>query len=194
MPKGGDLKNRKTLTGVTAVILVLLLFCAVYFALGEAKERRIRSEYPLVYTEYVELASEKYHISPEILYAVIRTESGFNPEAKSKAGACGLMQITPDTYDWLLYIRKETEHGDLFDPHTNIEYGAYFLAYLHRKFENWDTVFAAYNAGMNRVSEWLLDENISQNGRLVNIPFVETDNYVKKVNNAIEIYRNIYGM
>ena len=71
MPKGGGLKKRKTLTGVTAVILVILLFCATYLALGEAKEKRLKSEYPLAYTELVELASEKYHISPEILYAVI---------------------------------------------------------------------------------------------------------------------------
>ncbi len=176
------------------IMLVILLLCAALFALGEAKERRLKREYPIAFAETVELASEKYHISPEILYAVIRTESGFNPSAVSKAGACGLMQITPDTYDWLLYIRKEDTKGDLLDPHTNIEYGAYFLAYLHRKFESWDTAFAAYNAGMNRVSEWLLDENISQNGKLVNIPFVETDNYVKKVNNAIEIYKILYEM
>ena len=175
-------------------MLALLLLCGVYLALGEAKERRLKREYPLAYTDEVELASEKYHISPEILYAVIRTESGFDPNAVSKAGAYGLMQITPDTYDWLLYVRREDERGDLLDPGTNIEYGAYFLAYLHRKFESWDTAFAAYNAGMNRVSEWLVDENISENGKLINIPYVETDNYVKKVNNAIEIYRNLYEM
>ncbi len=188
------MKIRKTLTRTLALILALIFLCGAYLAFGEAKERRLLREYPLAYTDEVELASEKYHISPEILYAVIRTESGFDPNAVSKAGAYGLMQITPDTYDWLLYVRREDERGDLLDPRTNIEYGAYFLAYLHRKFESWDTVFAAYNAGMNRVSEWLLDENISENGRLVNIPYVETDNYVKKVNNAIEIYRSLYEM
>ena len=176
------------------IIIAFLLLCVVLWALGEAKEWRLRREYPLAYTDAVELASEKYHISPEILYAVIRTESGFDPNAVSHAGACGLMQITPDTYDWLLYTRKESDRGDLFDPYTNVEYGAYFLAYLHRRFKSWDTAFAAYNAGMNRVSEWLLDDSISKNGRLVNIPYAETDNYVKKVNNAIEIYRNLYEM
>ena len=188
------MKKGKIYARVLGIAVAALLLTAAFFALGEAKERRLMREYPLAYTEEVTLASEKYHISPEILYAVICTESGFDPDAESRAGACGLMQITPDTYDWLLYIRRENDRGDLFDPHTNIEYGAFFLSYLHRKFESWDTVFAAYNAGMNRVSEWLLDESITENGRLVNIPYTETDNYVKKVNNAIEIYRNLYEM
>ena len=174
-------------------MLVILLALTALLALGEAKERILKAEYPLAYTDAVELASEKYHIYPEILYAVIRTESGFDPDAVSRAGACGLMQITPDTYDWLCYIRKEEKSGDILDPYTNVEYGAYFLAYLFRKFDDWDTVFAAYNAGMNRVSEWLLDESISKDGRLVNIPYTETENYVRKVNNAIKIYKNIYG-
>ena len=47
---------------------------------------------------------------------------------------------------------------------------------------------------MNRVSEWLLDESVSENGVLVNIPYTETANYVIKVNNAIEIYKNLYGL
>ena len=176
------------------MILLFALVVAAYLAYGDAKEKMLKREYPLVFTDEVELASEKYHISPEILYAVIRTESGFNPNAKSSAGACGLMQLTPDTYDWLLYNRRENTKGDIFDPATNIEYGAYFLASLHRKFESWDTAFAAYNAGMNRVSKWLRDESVSENGVLVNIPYTETANYVIKVNNAIEIYKNLYGL
>lgn len=172
---------------VFIVVAVLLLVCA-----GEFMHRQNMRMYPKKYGEYVKLYSDKYNIDENIVYAVIRTESGFDPDAYSSAGAIGLMQITPDTYDWLLYLRKEEKLKQLYDIETNIDFGTYFLSCLYEKFGNWETVFAAYNAGLNRVSQWLENPEYAHENKLIHIPFTETRNYVKKVSNTIIKYRQIY--
>ena len=182
----------KSRSCLPAVILIILLVIAVWIAAGELKERHQKFMYPQKYSEYVEYYCEKYDVPTDIVYSVIHTESGFDEKVISHAGAIGLMQITPDTYDWLLYVRKEEKLSELTDPETCIDFGTYFLSYLYRKFGNWDTAFAAYNAGMNRVSEWLADERYAKDGELVYVPYTETRNYVKKVNNTIVKYKQIY--
>ena len=183
-------KQKSTLGVISAIIIILVIGIALY---GEIDRRIQMRMYPQEYSDYVELYAEKYNVPTEIVYSVIHTESGFDHTAKSSAGAIGLIQITPDTYDWLLYVRKEERHGELTEPRVNIDFGTYFLSYLYKKFGDYDTVFAAYNAGMNRVSLWLEDERYSQDGRLIRIPYTETENYVKKVNNAIAKYKQLYN-
>lgn len=81
----------------------------------------------------------------------------------------------------------------LYDPATNIKYGTYYLSYLYLRYNSWDEVFAAYNAGHGNVDEWLEDEQYTnKDGKLSHIPFEETKNYVKKVNNAIDVYKRLY--
>ena len=76
----------------------------------------------------------------------------------------------------------------VFDAETNVKYGTFFLSFLYGEFGDWDTAFAAYNAGRNKVKSWLQDESISKDGKLVNIPYSETANYIKKVNKAWDYY------
>lgn len=177
----------------TAIFIIAVISVVIGLLANSIIEKSERAMYPKKYEEFVNICSEKYGVPEEIIYSVIRTESGFDPSSKSHAGAVGLMQITPDTYDWLLFVRKEEKVYELTDPFTSIDFGTYFLAYLYDKFGSWDTAFAAYNAGMNRVSEWLRDERYSKDGELANIPYPETENYVKKVNNAINKYKKIYN-
>ncbi len=186
--------KRKKRKPYFAIIIVCIIVIAILFAVsGELFKRQQTFLYPQKYSEYVELYAEKYNVPTEIVYSVIHTESGFDANAVSSAGAIGLMQITPDTYSWLLYLRHEDDTKELTSPDVNIDFGTYLLSYLYNRFGSWDTVFAAYNAGMNRVSQWLEDERYTQNGTLVRIPFPETDNYVKKVNNTIIKYTQIYN-
>ena len=92
-----------------------------------------------------------------------------------------------------MLMKRTAEDGMLYDPKTNIEYGTYLLSYLYMRYNRWDTVFAAYNAGMTRVDGWLTDPALTdENGRLQEIPIKETQEYVKKVNNAIDVYRRLY--
>ena len=85
-----------------------------------------------------------------------------------------------------------TSENDLFNPKINIEIGCMYLRYLINKFSIVDTALASYNAGETRVRVWLSDSNYSQDSKtLYNIPYKETKNYVKKVNNNINYYKKL---
>lgn len=150
--------------------------------------------YPREYAEYVTKYCNEYDVPEALVYAVIQTESNFNPNAVSRVGAKGLMQLMPDTLDWLSRLLGEDyPSGDITDPETNIKYGTYYLRHLYDRFDNWDTALAAYNAGHGRVSGWLEDSRYTDDGiSLKNIPLEETKNYVNKVNASYNQYTEIY--
>lgn len=183
---------------IAAVLVILVIagaVCLFLTLLDRYRTEQKKKAYPMpeAYREIVSRYSAEYKIPPWIIYAVIRTESGFRAEVESPAGAVGLMQIMPDTFTWLQKKTGETlPQESLRDPDVNIRYGCCLLRMLYDEFENWDTVFAAYNAGINRVRSWLKDPEISENGVLVNIPIAETENYVKKVRAAEVYYTELY--
>ena len=94
--------------------------------------------YPLLYTEYIEEEAAKNGLETSFLCAVIRTESKFDTKAVSRADAHGLMQITPETFDWL---KTKLQDGDLYteediyDPEVNIHFGAGYLRYLLDRYD-----------------------------------------------------------
>lgn len=132
----------------------------------------------------------QYGLQPEFVFAVIKTESNFDPNAHSPKDARGLMQITPDTLNWALMKEGTGEKitaEDLFNPQINIRYGCLILSLLKDEFSDDTTVLAAYNAGRNNVLNWLKDRRYSKNGStILKTPYDETNNYIKKVQN----YRN----
>ena len=144
----------------------------------------------LRYHRYVEAASEEFDVPQSVIYAVIYCESSFEADAVSSAGAKGLMQMMPATFKELQGYLKETHSDDeLLDPQISIRYGTYYLSRLYKRFENWETVFAAYNAGPTIVSKWLKDAKYSSDGKtLSHIPYSETSYYVKKVSGMVEKY------
>lgn len=183
------------LKGKFKAFLIFAVSAAVLFgAFCVTGKSVMKTLYPVKYAEYVEKYSAEYGIKKELLYAVIKTESSFNHDAVSHADAVGLTQITPETFDWLkTKLGEESADLSLFDPETSIKYGAFFLSYLLDEFENTDTALAAYHAGRGRVNGWLEDSKISPDGKtLADIPVAETAHYVKKVNNALNIYTNLY--
>ncbi len=179
---------------IKSVILILISALLLFAAFAVTGKSIMKIIYPLKYTEYVEKYSADFGIDKNLLYAVIKTESSFNPEAVSSADAVGLTQITPETFEWLkTKLGEEDESLSLTDPETSIKYGAFFLGYLLDEFENTDTALAAYHAGRGRVNDWLEDEKISPDGKnLAEIPVKETAHYVRKVNKALNIYNNLY--
>lgn len=178
----------------TFTILGILLIAALVATLWEKIDDSILMKtYPQKYSESVARYAEEYDVPEAVIYAVIKTESGFVPDAVSPKGAVGLMQITPDTFDWLCTKTGEEPNALLlYEPDTNIRYGTYFLSLLHNEYKAWDTVFAAYNAGRGRVNSWLKSEEYNNNGRLKNIPYEETADYVKKVEKAETLYTRLY--
>ncbi len=178
---------------IIAIILILCFALALLAEIGGAfLEKKL---HPIKYAELVEKYSVEYNIPEYVVYAVIDVESNFEPYASSGL-ADGLMQIAPKTFEWLSsdeHLGENLPAEAVFDEDVNIRYGCYYLRYLHNKFKNWNTVFAAYNGGEGNVSEWLMNRKYSdENGNLTNIPFHETANYVKKVNYSIDYYKEIY--
>lgn len=154
-----------------------------------------RVVYPRKYSDAVERYSKAYGVPASIIYAVIKTESNFDPCAVSSAGAVGLMQIMPSTFAWLMGLMSEMhETSALYDPEINIRYGTYFLRYLYDHYGRYDTAFAAYNAGMGNVSRWLDSAEHSHDGKLINIPFPETADYVRLVTRRAMRYEKIYKL
>lgn len=178
----------------TVTVLGILLVAGLLATLWEvADDYFLRKTNPLKYAEAVERYADEYDVPIEIVYAVIKTESSFVPDAVSSKGAIGLMQITPDTYDWLCgKTGDEPNIRLLYEPDTNIRYGTYFLSLLYNEYQVWETVYAAYNAGRGRVNGWLSQEEYNNNGRLQNIPFSETAAYVEKVEKSAQLYRRLY--
>lgn len=128
---------------------------------------------PTKYANFVEKYSNLYGVDENLVYAVIRCESRFNPNAKSKKGAVGLMQLMPSTASWCAKILGEEYSEDmLYNPEYNIKIGSYYLSYLFTVFLDEQQVIMAYNAGEGNVKKWL-----QGNGEV----FPETSTYLKRV-------------
>ena len=183
-----------------AWIAVLAIFAGgtVFFVTSyyeDTKDELEKLSYPIEYSEYVEKSADEYDLDEALIYAVIRTESSFNTEAQSPVGACGLMQVMPSSFEWLQSLRGTTGEyttEDLFDPDICIDYGCYLLRYFMDTYEDERCAIAAYNAGFV-VGEWLEDENYSVDGKtLIDTPYPETSEYIKKVESAKEMYIKLY--
>ena len=175
--------------------VVILILIAVFATLAVLCVDDIEKIfYQREFTEYVTKYSNEFDVPEALIYAVIRTESGFDPEARSSVGAIGLMQLMPDTLDWLSrLLDEEAPTGEITDPETNIKYGTYYLRYLCDRFGNLDTALAAYNAGHGRVASWLTNKEYSDDRiTLKSIPFEETKNYVNKVTSDYNTYKKLY--
>ena len=164
---------KKQLKAIICIVIVVVVVAGSAFVLKKAYNNYLYSTYPIKYKEEVNAASEKYDISQALIYAVIKTESSFEPNARSHAGAVGLMQLTEDTFIWLqTFYKDENDYtfDDLADPAVNIDYG-----------------------GLGNVDEWLQDPQYSDDGvTLKKVPFPETDNYRKIVLQNESAYHKLY--
>ena len=186
-------KKNKGHTGFFLILCSVIILIVVFFACMSIWRKVEKKLYPLDYYDIVAKYSEEYDVPKAVVLAVIRTESGFDPNAESPAGARGLMQLMPSTYGWLADKLKE-ETGDITDPETNIRYGTYLLSILYNRFEDETCVIAAYNAGIGRVGKWVENPDYFKDGKLTVIPIEETNTYVKRVNRAVDAYKRIYGI
>ncbi|MDR0913732.1 MAG: lytic transglycosylase domain-containing protein [Oscillospiraceae bacterium] len=194
-------KKKSNLAGKMVLFFVLFLVCcgavvtAVYF-LSSSEGGFLETQYPKTHSELVEKYADQYNLDADLVYAVIRTESSFNAEAISHAGAVGLMQIMPSTFDWLLEKDDQDPQSytesDLKTPEINIKYGCSFLRILLDEYSTEREAVAAYNAGFV-VTDWLQNPQYSNDGvTLSDIPYNETRNYVEKVMNAKAKYKELY--
>lgn len=146
--------------------------------------------------EMVCLESERFSLDEDLVFAVIKCESGFNANATSRVGAAGLMQLMPETAAFIAAKVGISEY-DLYSPSDNITLGCAYLRYLSDRFCDEKTVIAAYNAGEGRITEWLKTERFSSDGStLDDIPIRETRLYVRRVlcyKRYYSLTRKIFG-
>lgn len=152
--------------------------------------------YPTKYSEYVEKYSEENELDKYLVYAIIKVESNFNPNVKSNADARGLMQLLEETaVERSNAIEgEEIEAYDLYDPETNIKLGTSYFAYLMGLYDdNMILAIIAYNAGLGNVEQWIKDGVIKSDGTdIENIPYKETENYVRKILRDYQMYLKLY--
>lgn len=186
---------KKHIKIIISISLIVVMLFGAAFVLKYAYERYVHATYPLKYQDDVKAASEKYNIDEALIYGVIKTESNFNPDAVSGAGAIGLMQITPDTFEWIQTYYKDDDYtvDDLKNYSVNIDYGTHILSILMDMYGDEDTAVCAYNAGIGRVDGWLADKQYSDDGKtLKTLPFAETENYRHKVQLNKNAYIKLY--
>ena len=178
-----------------SIILALALLAALmagYFLYG--RPALLRSRYKLAYEEEIRSSAQEFQLDPSLVCAVIFTESGFRPQAKSGVGALGLMQLMPATgleEAELLQIEGVTEER-LTEPALNIRLGCNYLRKLLDEFGNESVALAAYNAGPGRVRQWLKEYGVKEDGSLLYIPYPETSKYVGRVQSAKGVYSRLY--
>lgn len=184
-------KKGRIFLGIVAFLAIAVL--CLYFS----KDALLKKVYPLPYYEIVMTEAEKNGLNPALVYGVIRAESGFDPNAVSHANARGLMQMTPQTFEWVQTMIPDSEHltaEDLFDPEVNIRFGCELLSLLISHYDNESTAICAYNAGMGNVTSWLENPEYSSDGTTLNvIPFGETQEYLKRVIANRDMYLRLYA-
>jgi soluble lytic murein transglycosylase len=146
--------------------------------------------YPLPFLSSVTTAAVREHVDPMIVAGVMRQESAFLPDAVSRVGAVGLMQVMPKTAPQLSKrLNLRYSRAKLFDPDYNVQLGTLYLADLIAHF-GVEGALAAYNAGEDRSKLWKSEKNYDDIAEFVeSIPFTETRDYVQIVMRNAQIYR-----
>lgn len=177
---------------ILIILTITILIIGVKYGINYVE----KTMYPIEHDEYIEKYSERFELDPWLVLAVIWVESKFDNTATSSKDARGLMQITPQTGQWASEKLELEDYEDelLYDPETNIKIGSWYLDNLRTQFDgNFELVLAAYNGGSGNVTEWLGNKEYSDDGKtLKKIPFEETENYVMRVFNTYDKYRELY--
>jgi soluble lytic murein transglycosylase len=169
------------------VLLGVLAGLVLYVQGAEPRRWYNRLRYPLAYESIVRGHARNYELEPELLAAVIYQESKFDADARSDAGAVGLMQLQPETAKGIAIRTGGSRFrvDDLTNPEINVRYGSWYLRHLLQKYDDEELALAAFNAGQGNVDRW------REQGE--GIAFAETRAYVARVAELKRIYRAAYA-
>jgi len=152
--------------------------------------------FPLAHRELVQTHAKQHGVEPAWAFAIIRQESAFTEDAKSHAGAMGLMQLMPATAKQVARnLQLRFQRNDLLDASTNVKLGVSYLRRVMDQFKgNKVLATAAYNAGGHRVAKWLPKEgSIPADLWVELVPFNETRDYCQRVLTYTVIYEQRLG-
>ncbi len=182
------LKRKRFILALVAIVLAAL------FIRSDWLGKRI---YPISFQEEIKLSAQHYELDPLLIAAIIRVESNYRLSAVSRKGAVGIMQIMPDTAEWIL---KKGDFGPITvedagtQAHAGIALGSWYVKELNRQFDG-DLIksLAAYNAGPGKVKSWLQQGVWNGEERTISdIPYGETRHYVQRVLYYYKKYQDIY--
>jgi soluble lytic murein transglycosylase len=146
----------------------------------------LRTRYPLEYAHIVRGHARNHDLDPSLLAAVVYVESRFDPNARSEAGAIGLMQLLPATAKGIALRTGGTRFviADLRDPEINVRYGSWYLDHLRDRYGDTKLALAAYHAGQGNVERWQREG--------LGIVFAETRAYLNEVERVRRVYERAY--
>lgn len=164
------------------LVSICLMIAYIFFNVNKA----------LKYYPLIEQYCNEYKVDPLLITAVMKAESNFNPNAKSKKGAIGLMQLMPTTAKEIsekyLNLKKFNEKN-LYNPQYNVMIGCFYIKILSDMFNNnINLVLASYNAGLGNVQKWHQENPIIEYDSY-EMPFKETKNYVSKIDKIYTILK-----
>ena len=193
------------LTGMLLLVMVLLAAQGLMQAYlkqrageREAAYQRVVDSHPIYYKDLIEQYAAENNLKPAFVAAIILNESSFRTDAESSVGARGLMQLMPDTAEWIAgKLDMDYFHFDfMYDAEMNIRFGTWYLGYLSRLFRGDPvSVASAYHAGQGTVTRWLSDESKPRDGVSLNLDSLSdgpTKTYAGRVTQAYAIYEALY--
>jgi soluble lytic murein transglycosylase len=161
-----------------------------------ADARTYRLIYPVIYSDALTAEAAEHGLDPNLMAALIRQESNFNPAATSPAGARGLAQVMPELGERLArdLAYPVWDPVLLYQPDVSIQLGAVHLRELFARYDQRAHILAAYNAGASRVERWSKRIGVDDPEVFAErISFVETRDYVRIIQRNEDIYRALYG-
>ena len=178
-----------------AIIIIAVLF-VLLFKVFKVQDKLMKQIYPIKYSEFVEKYANENNVDKWLVFAIIKCESNFEPNITSKSGAIGLMQLMDKTAEEIAkkidieYSVKQM----LYRPEVNIQIGTRYFAELLEQYNgNIYLALTAYNAGSGNVAKWIENGTIKEDGsHIENVPYKETNNYVRKILRDYKIYEDLY--
>ena len=175
--------------------ILLIIITAILISLSPTvfNKLMIKKLYKKDYSEYVSKYAEEYEVDENLIYALIKAESNFNEKAVSHQNAKGLMQLMQSTaQDLANRSQIKLTKDNILDPDININLGTQYIASLLNKYDSIEVALAAYNAGSGNVDKWIKNGTIKSDGSdIENVPYKETNTYVRKIMRDYKIYNEI---
>lgn len=171
---------------ILAAVAVLAVASAAALVVESEPDWYLRTRYPLEYSHILRGHARNHDLDPALLAAVVYVESRFDPNARSEAGAVGLMQLLPATAKGIALRTGGTRFvvADLRDPEINVRYGSWYLDHLRDQYGDTRLALAAYHAGQGNVENWQREG--------IGIAFAETRAYLKEVERVRRVYERAY--
>ena len=180
------------------VILIILVIIGLSICdkidLKNIRNQILMKIYKLEYSEYVKKYAKEYDVDKYLIFAIIKAESNFDQDAVSHREAKGLMQLMYSTAeDIAKKVNVDLNEENVLEPDININLGTKYISMLIQKYGNINLALAAYNAGSGNVDGWIEKGTLKEDGSdIENVPFTETNNYVRKILRDYEIYKKLY--